>query len=79
MELVPAGVEGVAGLPIAMGDLQTQPVPPRPTLFVRDHTAHVSDQGKRKLYAVDIESGEKVAAVTLPKSTNELSGVAAGR
>ncbi|MFI2507582.1 zinc metallochaperone AztD [Streptomyces sp. NPDC018972] len=51
---------------------------PRPTLFVRDHTAYVSEPGKRKLHAVDIESGEKLASVTLPKSTNELSGVAAG-
>ncbi|MFD3612817.1 zinc metallochaperone AztD [Streptomyces atroolivaceus] len=51
---------------------------PRPTLFVRDHTAYVSEPGKRTLHAVDIESGEKVTSVTLPKSTNELSGVAAG-
>ncbi|GAA2423618.1 zinc metallochaperone AztD [Streptomyces coeruleofuscus] len=51
---------------------------PRPTLFVRDHTAYVSEPGKRKLHAVDIETGKKVASVTLPKSTNELSGVVAG-
>ncbi|OAH12844.1 zinc metallochaperone AztD [Streptomyces jeddahensis] len=51
---------------------------PRPTLFVRDHTAYVSEPGKRKLHAVDIESGEKLTSVTLPKSTNELSGVVAG-
>ncbi|MFE0804102.1 zinc metallochaperone AztD [Streptomyces sp. NPDC058812] len=50
----------------------------RPTLFVRDHTAYVSEPGKRKLHAVDIEAGEKITSVTLPKSTNELSGVAAG-
>lgn len=50
----------------------------RPTLFVRDHMAYVSEPGKRKLHAVDIESGEKVTSVTLPKSTNELSGVVAG-
>ncbi|GAB2579680.1 zinc metallochaperone AztD [Streptomyces capparidis] len=50
----------------------------RPTLFVRDHTAYVSEPGKRKLHAVDIESGEKLGSVTLPKSTNELSGVVAG-
>lgn len=30
------------------------------------------------LHAVDIESGEKLKSVTLPKSTNELSGVVAG-
>ncbi|MFJ5997474.1 zinc metallochaperone AztD [Streptomyces sp. NPDC092370] len=51
---------------------------PRPTLFVRDHTAYVSEPGKRKLHAVDIESGEKLTSVTLPKSTNELSGVITG-
>ncbi|EMF29023.1 hypothetical protein H114_11931 [Streptomyces gancidicus BKS 13-15] len=51
---------------------------PRPTLFVRDHTAYVSEPGERRLHAVDIETGEKLASVTLPKSTNELSGVIAG-
>ncbi|MFE2181803.1 zinc metallochaperone AztD [Streptomyces sp. NPDC059455] len=49
----------------------------RPTLFVRGHTAYVSEPNKRKVYAVDLESGDKLASVTLPKSTNELSGVAA--
>lgn len=51
---------------------------PRPTLFVRDNTAYVSEPGKRKLHAIDIESGKKITSVTLPKSTNELSGVVAG-
>ncbi|MFD7698903.1 zinc metallochaperone AztD [Streptomyces caelestis] len=51
---------------------------PRPTLFVRDHTAYVSEPGRRMLHAVDIETGGKLASVTLPKSTNELSGVVAG-
>ncbi|MGC0379108.1 zinc metallochaperone AztD [Streptomyces sp. SAI-229] len=51
---------------------------PRPTLFVRDHTAYVSEPGERRLHAVDIETGEKLASVTLPKSTNEVSGVIAG-
>ncbi|MEU1939588.1 zinc metallochaperone AztD [Streptomyces coeruleorubidus] len=51
---------------------------PRPTLFVRDHTAYVSEPGKRKLHAIDIETGKKVTSVTLPKSTNELSGVVTG-
>ncbi|GGV80129.1 hypothetical protein GCM10010294_51880 [Streptomyces griseoloalbus] len=51
---------------------------PRPTLFVRDHTAYVSEPGKRALHAVGIESGEKLKSVTLPKSSNELSGVTAG-
>ncbi|KMS70700.1 hypothetical protein ACM01_30340 [Streptomyces viridochromogenes] len=51
---------------------------PRPTLFVRDNTAYVSEPGKRQLHAIDIESGKKITSVTLPKSTNELSGVVAG-
>ncbi|MFI1471056.1 zinc metallochaperone AztD [Streptomyces wuyuanensis] len=50
----------------------------RPTLFVRDHTAYVSEPGKRQLHAIDLESGKKVNSVTLPKSTNELSGAVAG-
>ncbi|WP_420037548.1 zinc metallochaperone AztD [Streptomyces sp. cg28] len=52
---------------------------PRPTLFVRDHTAYVSDPGKRKLHAVDLDSGKKLTSVTLPKGTNELSGTVSGR
>jgi outer membrane protein assembly factor BamB len=50
----------------------------RPTLFVRDHTAYVSEPGKRQLHAYDIESGEKLSSVTLPKGTNELCGTVAG-
>ncbi|MFD5653386.1 zinc metallochaperone AztD [Streptomyces sp. NPDC127039] len=50
----------------------------RPTLFVRDHTAYVSEPGKRRLHSFDLDSGEKLHSVTLPKSTNELSGVVAG-
>ncbi|MET8727572.1 zinc metallochaperone AztD [Streptomyces parvus] len=64
----------------AVGDW-TEPLDwqqPRPTLFVRDHTAYVSDPGKRQLHAYDLESGEKQASVTLPKGTNELSGTVAG-
>ncbi|WP_282688607.1 MULTISPECIES: zinc metallochaperone AztD [unclassified Streptomyces] len=64
----------------AVGDW-TEPLDwqqPRPTLFVRDHTAYVSDPGKRQLHSIDLESGEKQASVTLPKGTNELSGTVAG-
>ncbi|MBG0851355.1 hypothetical protein I2W78_05680 [Streptomyces spinoverrucosus] len=50
----------------------------RPTLFVRDDTAYVSEPGKRQLHSFDLESGTKLNSVTLPKSTNELSGVVAG-
>ncbi|MFJ7996502.1 zinc metallochaperone AztD [Streptomyces sp. NPDC096310] len=49
----------------------------RPTLFVRDHTAYVSEPGKKALHAIDLETGKKTSSVTLPKSTNELSGVVA--
>ncbi|MDT0473165.1 zinc metallochaperone AztD [Streptomyces sp. DSM 41014] len=50
----------------------------RPTLFVRGHIAYVSEPGKKALHAVDLETGKNIASVTLPKSTNELSGVVAG-
>ncbi|MEU9189761.1 zinc metallochaperone AztD [Streptomyces sp. NPDC048484] len=51
---------------------------PRPTLFVRDNTAYVSDPSEKALHAIDLETGKKIISVTLPKSTNELSGVVAG-
>ncbi|MFL3867401.1 hypothetical protein LT966_12365 [Streptomyces griseobrunneus] len=50
----------------------------RPTLFVRGHVAYVSEPGRKALHAIDIETGKKIRSVTLPKSTNELSGVVAG-
>ncbi|MZD52759.1 zinc metallochaperone AztD [Streptomyces sp. SID5606] len=64
----------------AVGDW-TEPLDwqqPRPTLFVRDHTAYVSDPGKRRLHSFDLDSGEKVTSVTLSKGTNELSGTVPG-
>ncbi|MFG3105205.1 zinc metallochaperone AztD [Streptomyces tendae] len=64
----------------AVGDW-TEPLDwqqPRPTLFVRDHTAYVSEPGKRQVHAFDLDSGEKLTSVTLPKGTNELSGTVAG-
>ncbi|MFJ2699535.1 zinc metallochaperone AztD [Streptomyces rochei] len=64
----------------AVGDW-TEPLDwqqPRPTLFVRDHTAYVSEPGKRRLHAFDLDSGERLASVTLPQGTNELSGTVAG-
>ncbi|MGP3750201.1 zinc metallochaperone AztD [Streptomyces sp. IBSNAI001] len=48
---------------------------PRPALFVRDHTAYVSDPSSRKLMAIDLESGKQVASTELPKAPDELSGV----
>ncbi|MFJ8808673.1 zinc metallochaperone AztD [Streptomyces sp. NPDC102490] len=50
----------------------------RPTLFVRGHTAYVSEPGKKAVHAIDLDTGEKRASVTLPKGTNELSGTVAG-
>ncbi|CAL9409244.1 zinc metallochaperone AztD [Streptomyces sp. enrichment culture] len=50
----------------------------RPTLFVRGHVAYVSEPGKKALHAIDVETGKKITSVTLPKSTNELSGVVPG-
>ncbi|MWA16218.1 zinc metallochaperone AztD [Streptomyces sp. BA2] len=64
----------------AVGDW-TEPLDwqqPRPTLFVRDHTAYVSEPGKRQLHAFDLDSGEKRTSVPLPKGTNELSGTVDG-
>ncbi|MER8070367.1 zinc metallochaperone AztD [Streptomyces sp. NPDC094034] len=49
----------------------------RPTLFVRDDTAYVSDPSGKALLAIDLATGKKIASVTLPKGTNELSGVVA--
>ncbi|MEE1927160.1 zinc metallochaperone AztD [Streptomyces sp. TRM 70351] len=48
---------------------------PRPALFVRDHTVYVSDPATRQMHAVDVESGERLASVTLPQAPNEVSGV----
>ncbi|MER5620021.1 zinc metallochaperone AztD [Streptosporangium sp. NPDC002544] len=48
---------------------------PRPTIFVRDRTAYVTDPAKRELHSIDIESGERLRTGTLPESPNELSGV----
>ncbi|MCT2590854.1 hypothetical protein LHJ74_13195 [Streptomyces sp. N2-109] len=48
---------------------------PRPAIFVRDHTAYVSDPSTKKLHAIDIESGKQLSEVTLPESPNELTGV----
>ncbi|MFJ9213317.1 zinc metallochaperone AztD [Streptomyces sp. NPDC102264] len=50
----------------------------RPTLFVRDDTAYVSDPSGKALHAIDLETGKKITSVALPQSTNELSGVVTG-
>ncbi|UCM86531.1 zinc metallochaperone AztD [Streptomyces marincola] len=51
---------------------------PRPALFVRDHTAYVTDPAAREIHAVDIETGEVRATGSLPNVPNEISGVVAG-
>ncbi|MEU5404287.1 zinc metallochaperone AztD [Streptomyces sp. NPDC005963] len=48
---------------------------PRPALFVREHTAYVTDPATKKIHAIDIETGKQLASVTLPMAPNELSGV----
>ncbi|MFE7897768.1 zinc metallochaperone AztD [Streptomyces sp. NPDC057424] len=51
---------------------------PRPTLFVRGHVAYVSEPSRKVLHTIDLLKGKKMTSVTLPESTNELSGVVAG-
>ncbi|MFC7329092.1 zinc metallochaperone AztD [Marinactinospora rubrisoli] len=46
----------------------------RPTLYVRDDTAYVTDPGERRLYAVDIASGEVREETELPAAPNEITG-----
>ncbi|MGW4029559.1 zinc metallochaperone AztD [Streptomyces sp. NPDC004838] len=50
---------------------------PRPAIFVRGHTAYVSDPSTRKVHAIDIESGKRLASATLSGTPNEISGVTA--
>ncbi|MFE3532174.1 hypothetical protein ACFXOP_24820, partial [Streptomyces sp. NPDC059144] len=56
--------------------------PPPPTLSVRDHTAYVSEPGKRQLHSFELDSGKnsgkKGTSVPLPKATSELSGTVDG-
>jgi len=47
---------------------------PRPTLFVLDHTAYVTDPATKTVHAVDVESGEVYASTTLDVVPNELTG-----
>ncbi|CAL9331984.1 hypothetical protein SUDANB121_00101 [Nocardiopsis dassonvillei] len=48
---------------------------PRPALFVRGATAYVTDTATRQVHALDLETGEVTASVTLDGTPNELSGV----
>ncbi|MFI0355980.1 zinc metallochaperone AztD [Actinomadura sp. 9N407] len=46
----------------------------RPALYVRDHTAYVTEPATRKLHAVDIETGKVKGTAQLPQAPNELTG-----
>lgn len=50
---------------------------PRPTLFVRDNTAYVTEPEENMLHAVDLDSGEIVDEVELPEEPNEFTGLPA--
>lgn len=48
---------------------------PRPTLFVQDGLAYVSEPATQELHIVDLASGEVTESAELPQATNELTGV----
>ncbi|WP_432244971.1 zinc metallochaperone AztD [Arthrobacter sp. G.S.26] len=48
---------------------------PRPTVFVNDHTAFVTDPATNTIHAVDIEAGTVTGSGTLDQTPNELTGV----
>ncbi|MDJ0029178.1 zinc metallochaperone AztD [Gordonia alkanivorans] len=48
---------------------------PMPNVVVQDRIAYVSEPVSRKIVAIDLESGEKVAESTLPRETVELVAV----
>ncbi|NYI99098.1 hypothetical protein HNR12_005375 [Streptomonospora nanhaiensis] len=50
---------------------------PRPTLYVRGGTAYVTEPGEKKVYAVDIATGEVTTEAELPEASNELTGLPA--
>lgn len=63
---------------IAVIDEWTEPAEwqePRPTLFVADHTAYVTDPASKKLIAVDLADARILAETTLDHTPNELTGV----
>lgn len=47
----------------------------RPAVFSADGTAYVTDPAQKKIYAVDIETGEVWLTGDLPQTVNELTGV----
>jgi len=48
---------------------------PRPTVFVNDHTAFVTDPATNTIHAVDIEAGTVTESGALEQTPNELTGV----
>ncbi len=48
---------------------------PRPSVFVADGNAYVTDPAAKKLYVVDIQTGEVWSEVSLPQEVNEITGV----
>ena len=49
---------------------------PRPTIFVQDHTAYITDPSTNTIHAVDVESGEITGTGELEQTPNELTAVA---
>lgn len=47
----------------------------RPTVFVREGTAYVTEPATSKLFAVDLATGEVTAETDLPNPANELTGI----
>lgn len=48
---------------------------PRPTIFVEDHTAYITDPSTNTIHAVDVESGEITGTGELKQTPNELTAV----
>lgn len=47
----------------------------RPTIFVNDHTAYITDPSTKTIHAVDFEAGKITSTGTLDTTPNELTGV----
>lgn len=48
---------------------------PRPTIFVEDHTAYITEPSTNTIHAVDIETGEILRTGELEQTPNELTAV----
>ncbi|MBO8189938.1 zinc metallochaperone AztD [Streptomyces spirodelae] len=46
----------------------------RPEIFVRGRTAYVTEPERKKVYAIDLESGKRKATGTFEKKPNEITG-----